>query len=249
MYLASASRVRASFVGGVTVAGNAHGGEVTSLPGLVVPSQEGFAANAASAEQEPTETTDKQGAEATVSARPKMTNKYYESELATLQGRLVAMQEWVVATGARIIVVFEGRDTVGKGGTIKRIIERVSPRVFRLVALPAPTERERSQMYVQRYMQHFPAAGQVVIFDRSWYNRAGVGRVMGFCTEEEARRFLHLSPSQPSSLRGRAAGRGEADLEISNGPSERPTTPRKVGLDHRPPGTQIGKFACSGEVS
>ena len=127
-------------------------------------------------------------------ARPKMKTKHYERELATLQARLVAMQEWVVATGARVIVVFEGRDTAGKGGTIKRILERVSPRVFRLVALPAPTERERSQMYIQRYMQHLPAAGEVVIFDRSWYNRAGVERVMGFCTDEEAARFLELTP-------------------------------------------------------
>jgi len=125
---------------------------------------------------------------------PKMKTKQYERELATLQGRLVAMQEWVLATGARVVVVFEGRDTAGKGGTIKRILERVSPRVFRLVALPAPTEREKSQMYVQRYLQHLPAAGEVVIFDRSWYNRAGVERVMGFCTDEEAARFLELTP-------------------------------------------------------
>ena len=97
-----------------------------------------------------------------------------------LHGELVAMQEWVKATGAKIIIVFEGRDTAGKGGTIKRITERVSPRVFRVVALPAPTQREKSQMYVQRYVPHFPAAGEVVIFDRSWYNRAGVERVMGF---------------------------------------------------------------------
>ena len=128
------------------------------------------------------------------SAAPKIKTKDYERELETLQGRLVAMQQWVVATGARVIVVFEGRDTAGKGGTIKRILERVSPRVFRLVALPAPTERERSQMFLQRYVQHFPAAGEVVIFDRSWYNRAGVERVMGFCTDEEAQRFLELTP-------------------------------------------------------
>ena len=102
-----------------------------------------------------------------------------------LHGELVAMQEWVKATGAKICIVFEGRDTAGKGGTIKRITERVSPRVFRVVALPAPTERERSQLYAQRYIQHLPAGGEVVIFDRSWYNRAGVERVMGFCTEEE----------------------------------------------------------------
>jgi polyphosphate kinase len=127
-------------------------------------------------------------------AKSKIKTKQYERELETLQGRLVAMQDWIVATGARVIVVFEGRDTAGKGGTIKRILERVSPRVFRLVALPAPTERERSQMYLQRYVQHFPAGGEVVIFDRSWYNRAGVERVMGFCTEDEAKRFLELTP-------------------------------------------------------
>ena len=114
-----------------------------------------------------------------------MKRKEYERELAKLQGGLVAMQEWVKATGAKVCIVFEGRDTAGKGGTIKRIVERVSPRVFRVVALPAPTEREKSQMYIQRYIRHFPAAGEVVIFDRSWYNRAGVERVMGFCTEEQ----------------------------------------------------------------
>ena len=113
--------------------------------------------------------------------------KEYEHELRRLHGELVAMQEWVKASGAKVCVVFEGRDTAGKGGTIKAITERVSPRVFRVVALPAPTEREKSQMYVQRYIPHFPAAGEVVIFDRSWYNRAGVERVMGFCTEEQAR--------------------------------------------------------------
>jgi polyphosphate kinase 2 len=104
------------------------------------------------------------------------------------------MQEWVKATGAKICIVFEGRDTAGKGGTIKRITERVSPRVFRVVALQAPTEREKSQMYIQRYIGHFPAAGEVVIFDRSWYNRAGVERVMGFCSDDEAERFLRLAP-------------------------------------------------------
>jgi polyphosphate kinase 2 len=107
-----------------------------------------------------------------------------------LQAELVAMQEWVKATGTKICIVFEGRDSAGKGGTIKAITGRVSPRVFRVVALPSPTEREKSQMYVQRYISHFPAAGEVVIFDRSWYNRAGVERVMGFCTDEQATRFL-----------------------------------------------------------
>jgi polyphosphate kinase 2 len=114
----------------------------------------------------------------------------YERELRVLHGELVAMQEWVKKRGAKICIVFEGRDTAGKGGTIKAITERVSPRVFRVVALPAPNEREKSQMFIQRYMSHFPAAGEVVIFDRSWYNRAGIERVMGFCTEEEAQRFL-----------------------------------------------------------
>lgn len=124
----------------------------------------------------------------------KLGRREYEAELATLQAELVAMQEWVKATGAKVCVVFEGRDTAGKGGTIKRITERVSPRVFRVVALPAPTEREKSQMYVQRYMAHFPAAGEVVIFDRSWYNRAGVERVMGFCTQEQTENFLRMAP-------------------------------------------------------
>ncbi len=125
----------------------------------------------------------------------KMKRKPYEAELRVLQGELVAMQEWVKATGAKICIVFEGRDTAGKGGTIKRITERVSPRVFRVVALPAPTDREKSQMYVQRYISHFPAAGEVVIFDRSWYNRAGVEPVMGFCTPEQTSQFLEQVPA------------------------------------------------------
>lgn len=127
--------------------------------------------------------------------RERLGRKEYEAELAKLQGELVAMQEWVKKTGAKVLVVFEGRDTAGKGGTIKRITERVSPRVFRVVALPAPTEREKSQMYVQRYITHFPAAGEVVIFDRSWYNRAGVERVMAFCTPEQTERFLRMAPA------------------------------------------------------
>ena len=126
---------------------------------------------------------------------PKMGRKAYEAEMEKLQGDLVAMQEWVKESGAKVVVVFEGRDTAGKGGTIKRITERVSPRVFRVVALPTPTEREKSQMYMQRYVQHFPAAGEVVIFDRSWYNRAGVERVMGFCAPEQTERFLQLVPA------------------------------------------------------
>jgi polyphosphate kinase 2 len=130
----------------------------------------------------------------------KIKRKEYEAELEVLQGELVAMQEWVRATGAKILIVFEGRDTAGKGGTIKRITERVSPRTFRVVALPAPTEREKSQMYIQRYIQHFPAAGEVVIFDRSWYNRAGVEPVMGFCTPEQTERFLDQTPSVEKAM-------------------------------------------------
>ncbi len=124
----------------------------------------------------------------------KMKRKEYEAELRRLHAELVAMQEWVKASGAKICVVFEGRDSAGKGGTIKAITDKVSPRVFRIVALPAPTEREKSQMYIQRYVQHLPAAGEVVIFDRSWYNRAGVERVMGFCTDEQAQQFLTVVP-------------------------------------------------------
>ena len=130
----------------------------------------------------------------------KMKRKAYEREMRVLHGELVALQEWVKETGARICIVFEGRDTAGKGGTIKRITERVSPRVFRVVALPAPTEREKSQMYIQRYLPHFPAAGEVVIFDRSWYNRAGVEPVMGFCTPQETERFLGLVPGVEKAM-------------------------------------------------
>jgi polyphosphate kinase 2 len=124
----------------------------------------------------------------------KLKRKEYERELAHLHVELVKLQEWVRATGAKICIAFEGRDGAGKGGTIKAITERVSPRVFRVIALPAPTDREKSQMYIQRYIPHLPAAGEIVIFDRSWYNRAGVERVMGFCTEEEARWFLKAAP-------------------------------------------------------
>jgi polyphosphate kinase len=130
----------------------------------------------------------------------KMKRREYEGEMRVLHGELVAMQAWVKASGAKICVVFEGRDTAGKGGTIKRITERVSPRVFRVVALPAPTEREKSQMYVQRYLGHLPAGGEVVIFDRSWYNRAGVELVMGFCTPAETGRFLGLVPAWEKAM-------------------------------------------------
>jgi len=124
----------------------------------------------------------------------KLKNKEYAKELVKLQEKLCILQDWVKAKGLRVIVIFEGRDAAGKGGTIKAITERVSPRVFRLIALPAPSDREKSQMYVQRYLQHFPAAGEIVIFDRSWYNRAGVEHVMGFCTDEQYDRFLKLTP-------------------------------------------------------
>src|SRR6516225_258807 len=123
-----------------------------------------------------------------------MKRKKYEKELRRLQAELCKLQDWVKYKGLRAIIVFEGRDAAGKGGTIRAITERVSPRVFRLVALPAPSDREKSQMYVQRYMQHFPAAGEIAIFDRSWYNRAGVERVMGFCTDEQYERFLKVCP-------------------------------------------------------
>ncbi len=124
----------------------------------------------------------------------KLDRKTYESELRKLQTELCHLQAWIKAKGKRAIIILEGRDAAGKGGTIKAIAERVSPRVFRVVALPAPTERDRSQMYLQRYMEQFPAAGEIVIFDRSWYNRAGVEYVMGFCTPEQHQRFLTLCP-------------------------------------------------------
>ena len=128
-------------------------------------------------------------------ASPKMRRKEFERELAKLQVELTHLQSWVQATGARIIVVFEGRDTAGKGGVISRVTARTSARVYRHVALPAPSDREKTQVYPQRYIAHFPAAGEIILFDRSWYNRAGVERVMGFCTEQEAERFLLVTPA------------------------------------------------------
>ena len=129
-----------------------------------------------------------------------LNKKDYERDLFKLQIELVKMQDWVKHTGARIVIVLEGRDAAGKGGVIRRILERVSPRVFRLVALPAPTEREKTQIYAQRYMAHLPAGGEVVIFDRSWYNRAGVEHVMGFCTEEQYKSFLKGCPAFENTL-------------------------------------------------
>ena len=127
-------------------------------------------------------------------SQPRMKRKAYEKELRKLQVELCRLQDWVKQEGLRVIIVFEGRDAAGKGGTIKAITERVSPRVFRVVALPAPSDREKSQLFMQRYIQNFPAAGEIIIFDRSWYNRAGVEYVMGFCTEQEHRHFLKLCP-------------------------------------------------------
>ncbi len=129
-----------------------------------------------------------------------LSGKDYEEELAKLHVELVKLQQWVVHEKIKVCIIFEGRDGAGKGGTIKAITERVSPRVFRVVALPAPTEREKSQMYIQRYIPHLPAAGEIVIFDRSWYNRAGVERVMGFCSEDQVERFLTLTPATERAI-------------------------------------------------
>src|SRR4051812_22869217 len=136
----------------------------------------------------------------TDTAPEKMKRKHYEKELRKLHTELVRLQEWVVRRGLRAVVIFEGRDAAGKGGTLKAITERTSPRVFRLVALPAPSDREKTQHYAQRYMQHFPAAGEVVLFDRSWYNRAGVEYVMGFCSKEQYKDFLEVCPKFESHI-------------------------------------------------
>ena len=135
-----------------------------------------------------------EGSRKSKNSKQKLKRKVYENELRKLQVELCRLQDWVKYKGLRAIIVFEGRDAAGKGGTIKAITERVSPRVFRVVALPAPSDREKTQMYLQRYIQHFPAAGEVVIFDRSWYNRAGVENVMGFVSKEHHKRFLDLAP-------------------------------------------------------
>ncbi len=138
--------------------------------------------------------------ESAPASKPKMKKKEYEKQMRRLQGELVAMQEWVKASGAKVCIVFEGLDSAGKGGTIRRITERTSPRVFKHIALPTPTEREKSQMYVQRYIAHFPAAGEVAIFDRSWYNRAGVEPVMGYCTREQSERFIEQVPAVEKAM-------------------------------------------------
>lgn len=151
----------------------------------------------------------------------KLDRKHYEKELERLQGELCTLQAWVKAKGLRVIIVFEGRDGAGKGGTIRAITERVSPRVFRVVALPAPSDREKSQMYLQRYMQHFPAAGEIVIFDRSWYNRAGVEHVMGFCTKAQHQDFLALCPQVEKYIVDGGIILLKYWLEVSNEEQER----------------------------
>ena len=151
----------------------------------------------------------------------KLKRSLYEKELRRLQRGLCRLQDWVKHTGMRVIVVFEGRDGAGKGGTIRAITERVSPRVFRVVALPAPSDREKSQMYMQRYMAHFPAAGEIVIFDRSWYNRAGVERVMGFCSEAQYVRFLKTCPEAEQLMVDSGIRLIKYWLEVSDGEQER----------------------------
>jgi polyphosphate kinase 2 len=148
--------------------------------------------------------------------QPKLKRKEYDKQLRKLQTDLCSLQDWVKQQGERIIVVFEGRDAAGKGGTIRAMTERVSPRTFRLVALPAPSDREKTQMYVQRYLAHFPAAGEIVIFDRSWYNRAGVEYVMGFCTEEQHKRFLEICPAFEKQIVDNGIRLIKYWLEVSN---------------------------------
>src|SRR2546428_7717186 len=147
----------------------------------------------------------------------KMKRKEFERELEKPQVELVKLQRWVIHEGLRVIIIFEGRDAAGKGGTIKRIVDRVSPRVFRVVALPKPTEREKTEVYIQRYIPHFPAAGEVIIFDRSWYNRAGVEHVMGFCTYEEYETFLQNTPLFEQCAIGQGIILINTWLEVSGG--------------------------------
>ena len=154
-------------------------------------------------------------------ARAAMGRKEYEKELRKLQVELCRLQEWVKQKGLRVILVFEGRDGAGKGGTIKAITERVSPRVFRVVALPAPSDREKSQLYMQRYLEHFPAAGEIVIFDRSWYNRAGVEYVLGFCSKEQHRRFLEVCPAVEGYISSSGIQLIKFWLEVSDREQER----------------------------
>ncbi|MFL6448323.1 MAG: polyphosphate kinase 2 [Bryobacteraceae bacterium] len=154
-------------------------------------------------------------------AQTELSNKEYDKALRKLQVELCRLQQWVKHTGERIIIVFEGRDGAGKGGTIKAMMERVSPRIFRLVALPAPSDREKTQMYFQRYMEQFPAAGEIVIFDRSWYNRAGVEYVMGFCTKEQHASFLERCPEMETYISSTGIRLYKFWLEVSNDEQER----------------------------
>ena len=163
----------------------------------------------------------KQDKKASVADAPSLNRKEYDKELRRLQAELCKLQEWVKHKGMRIMILFEGRDGAGKGGTIRAITERVSPRVFRTVALPAPSDREKTQMYFQRYVQHFPAAGEIVIFDRSWYNRAGVEYVMGFCTEPQLVRFLQLCPVVENWIAESGILLLKYWLEVSNKEQER----------------------------
>jgi polyphosphate kinase 2 len=156
----------------------------------------------------------------------KLKRKDYERELLGLQAELAKMQEWVKRSGHRVILVFEGRDTAGKGGTIRALTERVSPRVFRVTALPAPSDREKTQMYMQRYMEHFPAAGEIVIFDRSWYNRAGIEHVMGFCPDEQYEGFLRLCPLVERLIVGNGIQLVKYWLEVGQEEQERRMTAR-----------------------
>jgi len=166
-------------------------------------------------------------------AEKKFDKDVYEETLFNLQAELVKLQRWVVDKGERIIVVFEGRDAAGKGGVIKRITERVSPRIFRVVAMPAPTEREQSQLYLQRYIANFPSAGEIILFDRSWYNRAGVERVMNFCSEDQYRRFLSNCPQFEKGLMDEGIRLFKYWFDISDGEQKRRmqariTDPRKI---------------------
>src|SRR5689334_13257881 len=156
----------------------------------------------------------------------RMKRKDYEEELEKLQVKPCHLQQWIKQKGLRVIIAFEGRDTAGKGGTIRAITERLSPRVFRIAALPAPTERQKTQMFLQRYIEHFPAAGEVVIFDRSWYNRAGVEHVMGFCTKEQYREFLELCPFVENVIVRNGIQLIKLWLEVGQGEQERRMTAR-----------------------
>ena len=163
----------------------------------------------------------KNGKKDTAGSKSKLTRKEYSSELESLQRQLCELQEWVKETGERIIVLFEGRDAAGKGGTIRAITDRVSPRVYRVVALPAPSDREKTQIYMQRYTKHFPAGGEIVLFDRSWYNRAGVEPVMGFCTKKEHETFLELCPRFEKYITSSGIRLIKFWLEVSNNEQER----------------------------